>query len=616
MLCCLNPECDRPINPDAEDRCQNCGIPLATLLYNRFKIAEPIGRGGFGKTYLAEDTHKLNEQCVVKQLVYQSQGNMVLQQKVVQLFEQEAKHLQQLGENPQIPTLLAYFEENGYLYLVQQFVAGDDLLKYLEKEGKFNEEQIRHLLLDLLPVLQFVHDRDTIHRDIKPGNIICRSKDNKPVLIDFGVSKLISQTVVGTSVGTSLGSHGYSPLEQIRDGKAVYASDLFALGATCFHLMSGIHPFHLWTDNGFGWVTDWRKHVPHPITAQLGHILDKLLQKDVQDRYQSAAEVLQDLQSQSAIAPTVPFAYPPASPDVSAPPSRSLSGGDSKNPKSRKSLKLKLAVVFGLGAVSIAVTIGLKVNEPKVTSSTYSSRASEASPASTSPPVAATPAAPAAPTTPAATPNTLSVRELVDLGIDKSNKGDKRGAIADFTKAIELDPKHAVAYNNRGNARADLSDNQGAIADYTKAIELNPTYAIAYTNRGFLRHSQGDRQGAIADFTKAIEIDPKYAPGYITRGSFYYESGDPKAANLDWRKAIALDAKETEAYIALAVSLYTHGTAEDRTESIQLVEKAIQLDKRYSNLQYLDKEKFWSVRMLEDAKKLFDDPQVKELVSK
>lgn len=546
MLCCLNPQCDRPINPVDRDCCQNCGMPLAALLYNRFKIAEPIGKGGFGKTYLAADAHKLNEQCVVKQLVYQSQGNIALQQKVVQLFEQEAKHLQQLGENTQIPTLLAYFEEDSYLYLVQQFIDGEDLGKQLEKEGKFSEEQIRQLLLDLLPVLQFIHDRDTIHRDIKPGNIICRRKDRKPVLIDFGVSKLISQTVVGTSIGTSLGSHGYSPLEQIRDGKAVYASDLFALGVTCFHLMSGIHPFHLWTDNGYGWVTDWRRHMPNPITAHLGDILDKLLQKDVENRYQSATEVLQDLHRQSSIAPTIPMATPPASPDFTPTSPQPSISNDAKSPKSRKSLKLKLALVFGVGAVSVAVTIGLKVNEPKVSSSTYPSSASEASPAPTSPPAAAAPV----PTAPADAPvNNPTVRELVDRGIAKSQKGDK--------------------------------------------------------------------QGAIADFTKAIEIDPKYAPGYITRASFYYESGDVKAANNDWRKAISLDSKETEAYIALAVSLYAQGTTpEDRSESLRLVEKVIQLDKRYSSLEYLKQEKFWSDRMLEDAKKLFNDPEVKALILK
>jgi serine/threonine protein kinase len=348
MLCCLNPDCDLPINPDDRDQCQNCNTPLVTLLYNRFKVVEPIGRGGFGKTYLAEDTHKLNEQCVVKQLVYQTQGSMALQQKVIQLFEQEARSLQQLGDNPQIPTLMAYFEENGYLYLAQQFIEGDNLLNQLEKERAFSEEQIHQLLLDLLPILQFIHDRGMIHRDIKPGNIMCRRKDNKLVLIDFGVSKLLSQTVVGESVGTSLGSHGYSPPEQIKEGKAVYASDLFALGATCFHLMSGIHPFHLWTDYGYSWITDWRKHISNPITEQLGTILDKLLQKDVQNRYQSAAEVLQELQTKPSIPPTILSStfpaspdIPPASPDTSIIPSQPSIETVLPNPKYHQESKVK-----------------------------------------------------------------------------------------------------------------------------------------------------------------------------------------------------------------------------------------------------------------------------------
>ncbi|WP_019501001.1 hypothetical protein [Pseudanabaena sp. PCC 6802] len=90
-----------------------------------------------------------------------------------------------------------------------------------------------------------------------------------------------------------------------------------------------------------------------------------------------------------------------------------------------------------------------------------------------------------------------------------------------------------------------------------------------------------------------------------------------KAANHDWRKAISLNAKEPEAYIALAVSLYAHGIdGGDRSESLQLVAKAIQLDKLYSSLQYLKQEKFWSDRILEDAKQLCNDPQIKELTLK
>jgi formylglycine-generating enzyme required for sulfatase activity/tRNA A-37 threonylcarbamoyl transferase component Bud32 len=250
--------------------------------------------GGFGRTYLAEDSQKLNEICVIKQLAPKQSGTYALK-KATELFIEEAKRLQDLGEHPQIPTLFAYFEDNGFLYLVQQFIKGENLLDELAQKGKYKETQIRELLLDLLPSLKFIHERQVIHRDIKPQNIMRRASDGKLVLIDFGASKQLT-TTVHTQIGTQIGSYGYSPLEQIQLGEAYPASDLFALGATCFHLLTGVHPFNLWTINGFSWVNNWRQHLPNPVDQDLGKVLDKLLKIEIQERYQSADKVIKDLQ--------------------------------------------------------------------------------------------------------------------------------------------------------------------------------------------------------------------------------------------------------------------------------------------------------------------------------
>jgi serine/threonine protein kinase/lipoprotein NlpI len=565
MLCCLNPDCDRPINPDSYVHCQNCGVPLVALLHNRFKVIEPIGRGGFGKTYLAEDTHKLNDRCVVKQLAYDGKGTRTVQQKVGQLFEQEAKQLQLLGEYPQIPTLLAYFEEDSHLYLVQQFIDGDNLLKQLEKEGTFDESQIRQLLIDLLPILQFIHERGTIHRDIKPENIMRRSKDNKPVLIDFGVSKLLSQTVItGASVGTSLGSHGYSPLEQIREGKAVYASDLFALGATCFHLMSGIHPFHLWTDFGYGWAPDWRKHISNPISVQLGNILDKLLQKDVRDRYQSAGEVLQDLQARPAITPTVPLpalAIAPIAPSIQPLFAAQPNNFASVAPPPSERARLKLALGFGIGVtggIIAIVAVGAAIN-----SSGIISQKPQPNPITTD-----------------STTNSLTAEQLVDRGNERWDKGDKQGAITDYSKAIEINPKIANAYYNRGNARSDLGDKQAAIADFDKAIEINPRHTDAYNNRGNARYSLDNKQGAISDYNKAIETNPKYTKAYFNRGNARNDLGDQPAAIADYNKAIEIDPGYVNAYYRRGNARHRLG---DNQAAIADYNKALQLDPKHIN---------------------------------
>jgi serine/threonine protein kinase len=262
-------------------------------LKNRYRPIKSLGSGGFGKTYLAEDIDKLNTQCVIKQFAPQITGTNAFQ-KAKELFLQEAQQLEELGEHSQIPTLLAYFEENSRLYLVQQFIDGENLLQELENQGIFSESKIRALLQDLLTTLKVVHYYKIIHRDIKPENIMRRRSDGKLILIDFGASKQLQGTV---KTGTSIGTFGYAPLEQMQDGKVYPASDLYSLGATCFHLLTGVHPGELYQEYGYEWVKTWRVHLQKPVNSDLDTVLDKLLQKYYQQRYQSAQAVLQDLKN-------------------------------------------------------------------------------------------------------------------------------------------------------------------------------------------------------------------------------------------------------------------------------------------------------------------------------
>ena len=295
MVWCFNLDCQNPHNPDGTNFCRSCGARLESSkkLRNRYRLIRPLGGGGFGKTFLAEDEDKLNERCVVKQLAPQAQGIWAIE-KATELFRQEARRLQQLGEHPQIPTLYAHFEEDRCLYLVQQFIQGQNLLEELALQGVFSERKIKELLSDLLPILQFVHEHQVIHRDIKPENVIRRHDDGKLVLIDFGVAKQLTVPALARS-GTTIGSFGYAPIEQMKGGEAYPASDLYILGATCFYLLTGIDPSELWTEQGYGWVADWQKHLNRPVSQKLKWILGKLLQKDHLQRYQSADEVFNDL---------------------------------------------------------------------------------------------------------------------------------------------------------------------------------------------------------------------------------------------------------------------------------------------------------------------------------
>ncbi len=305
MSYCLNPRCPKPQNPDNIKFCQTCGSKL--LLKERYRAIKPIGQGGFGITFLAVDEDKPSKpRCVIKQFYPQAQGTNTVQ-KAVELFTQEAMRLDELGKHPQIPELLAYFTQDDRQFLVQEFIDGQNLAEELAQNGAFNETQIRQLLNNLLSVLQFCHQRQVIHRDIKPENIIRRATSNELVLVDFGAAKIASKTALNQT-GTSIGSPEYVAPEQIR-GKAIFASDIYSLGATCIRLLTERSPFDSYDINNDTWI--WRQYLKTPINQELGRVLDKMLESIPVRRYQTVDEVLRDLNQQPHLAVTPPKSAKP-----------------------------------------------------------------------------------------------------------------------------------------------------------------------------------------------------------------------------------------------------------------------------------------------------------------
>jgi formylglycine-generating enzyme required for sulfatase activity/tRNA A-37 threonylcarbamoyl transferase component Bud32 len=289
---------------DGTQHCIGCGgSNFGKFLRNRYRVLKLLGEGGFSKTYAAVDADRLDAPCVIKQFFPQVQGTKS-RAKAAQLFREEAFRLYDLGENHwQIPRLLAFFEQGSSLYLVQELIEGQTLLDEVY-DSAFDEKKIKGILTDLLPVLDFIHNKKVIHRDIKPENIIRRKSDGKLVLIDFGGAKQVTQTSLARQA-TVIYTIGYAPAEQMA-GFVFPASDLYALGVTCVRLLTKCLPFpddsgqfedRIYDAINGKWL--WRGILQEKgisISEQLGSILDKLLQHLVKDRYQSAAEVLKDLE--------------------------------------------------------------------------------------------------------------------------------------------------------------------------------------------------------------------------------------------------------------------------------------------------------------------------------
>ena len=271
-------------------------IASGTLVDRRYHVIKILGQGGFGRTYLVKDKKSFDNLRVLKEFVPQATDEYVVN-KSRELFEREAKVLNQL-EHEQIPEFFGWFEEHQKLFLVQQFVDGETYAQLLQKKQQanttFSELEVTQLLIDLLPVLEYIHTNNIIHRDISPDNIMrCRQAD-KPILIDFGVVNQRTATQVASGAvraGTTVGKQSYSPIEQIARGICFPNSDLYALAITAMVLLTGKQPDDFFDAHEERW--QWREYAQ--VSDSLARVIDKMSAENHRDRYQSATEVLEAL---------------------------------------------------------------------------------------------------------------------------------------------------------------------------------------------------------------------------------------------------------------------------------------------------------------------------------
>ncbi|MCC0178782.1 serine/threonine protein kinase [Waterburya agarophytonicola K14] len=312
-------------------------IPSGSYVDRRYQVVKTLGQGGFGRTYLVKDERRFEKYCVLKEFVPQAKDQEAIA-KSRELFEREAKVLNQL-EHRQIPKFFGWFEENNRLFLVQQFVDGKtyaDLFEERQQQNQtFTEAEVTQLLKDLLPVLQYIHNNHIIHRDISPDNIMLCSKEEKPILIDFGVVNQRTATQVASgaiTAGTTVGKQSFSPVEQIGRGICFPSSDIYALAVTAMVLLTGKQPRDFYDSSND--KLQWRRYTN--VSDKLADIIDKMSADVHRDRYQSAQEVLNEL------SPPIPNTYIPPKPteiDPNLPPRKK----SSKNP----------IVLGGLGALAI-----------------------------------------------------------------------------------------------------------------------------------------------------------------------------------------------------------------------------------------------------------------------
>ncbi|OYE03659.1 serine/threonine-protein kinase [Nostoc sp. 'Peltigera membranacea cyanobiont' 232] len=273
---------------------------IGKLLQGRYQIVQTLGAGVFGQTYIAVDVdYPENPKCVVKQIKVNSCEPGYLEMLRL-MFLTETETLKLLGSHPQIPEFIACFEENNQFYLVQELIEGHALTAELPIDQQWgclwSEKEVVEFLIDVLGILEFVHSQGVIHCDIKPENLIRRNSDalRKLVLIDFG-----SIQSIDFGIGAELPiyripvtSLGYIPPEQFI-GQTQPNSDIYALGMIAIQALTGLEPLQLKVDPYTNEIF-WRSQNT-PVNDYLAAVLSQMIRYDSQNRFQSAAEVLQVL---------------------------------------------------------------------------------------------------------------------------------------------------------------------------------------------------------------------------------------------------------------------------------------------------------------------------------
>ncbi|MEG4235797.1 bifunctional serine/threonine-protein kinase/ABC transporter substrate-binding protein [Microcoleus sp. Pol11C3] len=279
-------------------RCLNPG----DILRDRYQIIGQLGEGGFARTYTANDAlgSPGNPLCVVKEIGPPQSNDPDVWHRAQVQFETEAESLISLEQCSRIPRLIEHFQEQGRFYLIQEYIAGNPLNKEIGSGRQFRESEVIDLLQDILEVLDCVHKKHIIHRDIKPSNLIRCNRSGKIAVIDFGAVKGISNLAIQGGQITQtrvIGTDGYMPAEQWTN-QPRFNSDIYAVGIIGIQAIAGLDIQDFFNDKKtceLIWHYSTHDRPMVQISDQLETVLNKMVRYHFNDRYHSAAEVLEDL---------------------------------------------------------------------------------------------------------------------------------------------------------------------------------------------------------------------------------------------------------------------------------------------------------------------------------
>ena len=296
MLYCI--KCDFT-NERLTKICAKCGSSLEgapvdtycgkeVIVGQRYRMISPLKVGGMAGVYVAKDT-RLNSICAIKELHMQNFADTGKEYSI-QNFKAEAELLANL-RHPSLPRVIDYFYENSKYYLVMDYIYGDDLSIILEREGIpwLPEKVVLNWAIELCDVLVYLHNQSPpiIYRDLKPSNIMLKLQDKKVMLIDFGLAQMVYTRPLGQEV--AFGTAGYAPPEQYA-GREEPRSDIYSLGATIHHLITGTAP-------NIPFKFKPVREINREVSPEFERIVKKSVEKNINSRYQTALLMKDDLMS-------------------------------------------------------------------------------------------------------------------------------------------------------------------------------------------------------------------------------------------------------------------------------------------------------------------------------
>ncbi|MGD1713089.1 tetratricopeptide repeat protein [Dapis sp. BLCC M172] len=510
---------------------------IGQIVDKRYRFIQPISSTILGQTYLATDTHRPGSpQCVVREIQL-GNFNSENREVILSLFEEKIEKIYSLSQHEGLPNLLAYFEENNNIYLVEDYIVGLSIREELAQNKPLLEAEVINILKEVLEVLVLIHSQGETHGKIKPGNLIRRILDGKLFLINFGLEReiqrilelnqepLISENYNQNNSDSLL----YIPLDKNQQ-ELDKKSDIYALGIIAIQALTGLSPQDLLkqkqANNTPGIEIPWQNL--QVCSLALSDIIDKMVNSQSKQNYESATEVLTELSKISVSVDNQILSKPETI--TTKPEAREIQS----TPPQPKPNKKNILIVGSTFITIVGVAIALWQYQFIVKAET-----------------------------------------LYKQGQELAKQGKQPAAIANYTEALKLNPKNASVYYQRGNSYYSQRAYEKAIKDYTTAIKIKGNYNDAYYQRALVYYELDNNEKAITDLTQTLRINPNYTKAYNKRGQIYYEIGDYKNAIQDYSQSMRLNPKDSNTYINRGTA---RGTIGDRVGAISDYTQAIKFN--------------------------------------